>query len=1157
MDRALKTPSPCSDQPIFTSVSTPDGLGLQRYLMSPGPLDFYDQAFEWLGDQFFPSPNALYLTQIVVTCWALAWLLYRGWQVLNKPLPELIDVLGLDVPVPPQVSLAGIKSDSITLHWDRPETQNSVAKYVIQINGVHVGESSRSETAVTVTGLKPDHFYAVCVIAVNASHFQASSSTIRLKTIDQPQRSSTLIESIAAQKDDDETDLTPSRNSKPYAGGVRLHGSTVETPSSTSAVPSINREQSGSQNHGRKAGSGRRHSPAIASTDAALSQQDRSGNEDHLRDDLESERTIQQLAETLDAIRRETMEVQQQILKEEEDHNTQRESMIQERDRIKHAVKEKDEISADLRKEASNLDRQNRSVQSKRANKVKELQQKKDERQRMREDKVRWDRGIKDMRGQQRKMRDEIEKIREKAEKRVREIRQRINEDQSAMKSMEEEIKLRGVMIKEAEEVRKQSEGFEDDVGVREREKAEEEEDVKWDLKMRELQGLHSKAKQELQKARLNHQTAQERLSWWGSQGSASLSQQSNPQNLKYEEPGSKRISQRRSLQRRSRNNTVSSVSGLPITDSRFNSSPTFASNVPISPFFNVNNGMALPQDPEPPKSDEADVEQLTGGALMSPTANLLLPSNLLGDDDSPSLAMGSVGVSAQVHPPFGGNQLNHLGSPGHDYVSHDPSSPHSSESKSASLFSSPRGSLGNLGTNQSDSFLDNDRRSLNSARGSLRAMGDTTEDAASSTRKFTNLFNLTLNRQRGKTLDNDPPTLGSLKPGQSQSFPRSIDQPQGELDPIGTRRRRGSHTGSWANPMNYLNRNTAPRIIEGDPAPTSDGTPQGKRRTLNMFSPRYDPLDPSTLLREPSSPRPASTTSFENALPRPSTESQRFGWPIPGNGPHRNSPLGADWSVRAGDPWSRGPSRRSSVHHGSGSSLSLSMTPFDDESLHNTLAKQASTPAPIGTRPPSSPKNATPRLNPAAPTFKTVFTRNDARKIERLEKRKEKDDVESVAEETSPPSEQLSRDSQSIHTQTSQTESRDSLEHSASANPSDSPITPGNNPRDKESIFQKISRKGSSSKFNLSRKDKGGLFSKKPEPPTPDEVNEDASGELQLGRSVDSVTSSPSLGGRTNISWHSFRRKTKKGDKAASEASEKASETGEDEDGVAFDTDH
>jgi hypothetical protein len=66
-------------------------------------------------------------------------LVRRGWQTLWKPVPELINILGVDVPDPPDVSLAEIRADAATVNWTRSPANRSVQKFLIQVNGV-VGE---------------------------------------------------------------------------------------------------------------------------------------------------------------------------------------------------------------------------------------------------------------------------------------------------------------------------------------------------------------------------------------------------------------------------------------------------------------------------------------------------------------------------------------------------------------------------------------------------------------------------------------------------------------------------------------------------------------------------------------------------------------------------------------------------------------------------------------------------------------------------------------------------------------------------------------------------------------------------------------------------------------------------------------------------------
>ncbi len=58
-----------------------------------------------------------------------------------KPVKELTNILGVDLPYTPDVSLAGIKSDAATLNWTRPPANRPVQKFLIQVNGV-IGKSN-------------------------------------------------------------------------------------------------------------------------------------------------------------------------------------------------------------------------------------------------------------------------------------------------------------------------------------------------------------------------------------------------------------------------------------------------------------------------------------------------------------------------------------------------------------------------------------------------------------------------------------------------------------------------------------------------------------------------------------------------------------------------------------------------------------------------------------------------------------------------------------------------------------------------------------------------------------------------------------------------------------------------------------------------------
>ena len=303
---------------------------------------------------------------------------------------------------------------------------------------------------------------------------------------------------------------------------------------------------------------------------------------------------------------------------------------------------------------------------------------------------------------------------------------------------------------------------------------------------------------------------------------------------------------------------------------------------------------------------------------------------------------------------------------------------------------------------------------------------------------------------------------------------------------------------------------------------------------------------------RDPASPRPVSIASSE--MPRPSTESGSI-W---GRMAHPNR----IWSPED-HPWvPKNASRRPSIH-GSPSALKTTLADADDEILDEFELMHASPSqvGVIGTKP-STAKSLSQRLNPAAPSFmggifrarpdkvreasketKEVKDRSKGKgKSKETKERESRTSMSTVSETATPsveetPSEpRMSRDAYSMDTP-SIAESRESLnlERSPSTTPSESAAAmAAGGPESRESEtsgFKKLLRKGSSSKFSLSSV--RGLGGKKgpsssaatsdrnvsgggttmADRTSLDEEAEEANNLQALGRSYDSVASSPSLG--------------------------------------------
>ncbi|KAK0118019.1 hypothetical protein ONS95_012330 [Cadophora gregata] len=1108
-------------------------LFFRQYCMNA--TTFYCGLIDWV---FGHVHLIMLILQSTATFSAFAWLLYRAYRTLRTPVSNLIDTLGVEVPDPPEVTLAGLKSNACTLHWRKPGpgTQKAVAKYLIQVNGVNVGESLRSETVIEITGLKPGHFYNVRVIAVGANHFQAGSKVLRLSTLCKDGRPQQGHSGPPSTQDEDDQDSDGDSEAQAGRGhGVEIQAATLPESAQISMV----RENSGGHSGGggqagqRRNTGGRKHSPSTAAADQAA-------RERAIANVSEGDESMQQLTEKFEANRKQTEDTQATITKETEEYKILLSELSKERDAKKQEVKDKEEQSEKLKKEVNNSERLNRLAQNKKSQREKVLKEKKAEREKMRDDMARWKQEIETMRSEKENWRVEKEKLAKSKEEEVSTIQKQAAEQQLTLESLEKEIHVRGRQIMELEGERNKLPGSENDEESQARDAADKKEEAEWQAKERALVSRLNSSSQRLrdieimitqQQAHLTaleaaHRAAQPPLMFLG-----------NSSGVDFDPSGGQgKAKPRRTRNRKSRTNTISSpISAYPIVDSQFPSasvynnlgsatSPSFAP----PPYIQMNNdtGMVIQADHMSGMSDD-EIRILTAGAPLSPTATSLLPSNIFADDDHDD--------NDGRAPSFGPAMYGNIG----ESIDKDPQSPDSS-SRSASLISSPHNSSHNLalyGVASHDYVKDSERRSIKSPLSGFGTIGSPSTEVPVTKGGLMNLF--TLPRARGKAIQEDGPALGSLKHGQSQSFPRSAEEPE-SLNP--KHRRISFSTASWG----FFKGSPATETsAQGNAPAPARNVGARNRRGFPIFSNSVDEPNHRSE-RDPSSPRPLSIASSD--LPRPSTDSAPFGWTIPSQDAiNRGSPLGANWSVHhvAPQTWSRNPSRRPSIQHGSSSALTTGIASDDDEFLPSSesFAGQASPPpvGVIGTRPVSSHKPPTPKLNPAAPAFSQRFGLPFTSKVDKGKGKAKTENIPTSPDNppphdgstlSSPTASRKSRDAHSIRTQNSMAESHESLDRAASNTTSEFPS--GSSAKEKDgNALGRLLRKGSSSKFSIAsfRSKENGLFSgKKGVSSTPnsdrglgehrdssmDEFGED----VALGRSVDSVTSSPMIGSMGSGEW-------------------------------------
>jgi hypothetical protein len=993
---------------------------------------------------------------------------------------------------------------------------------------------------VSILNLAPGTLYDIRVFTVSAPGFQTPSTVLHLRT-------------AQCSKSDPQTFTSDGYPT------IRAYSAKSNITISSPTAPAMAREHSGGHPMGRRGTTGKKPSPA----NLVLESQPVAQYDDSQRSsDEEIAGTLAQLSERFQKVQQDNEIAENQILEEEEEFEAALRELECQRDELKQKVKERDEQSSELRKQVHKLESESRAKQNERAKKERQLQQKENQHKRRRDEISTWDEQITTMKEEMSFVEKQQTAIQERTASEIRNLRKKIEDEQREVRLLDEENKEKALQIKALEEERTRLNEDEETEESREADRLDQERDLLWQERQHNLGITYSNICHAHNQALKQFEIARERLTLCENIRRANANSAYAPPPPLDLEAIRKGMRPRRTRQRGSLASSVSSpMSNHPVVDSyasnpSFHQQTTSASPTFSGPaFFNLKNGMTLITPAEEPVTTPEEVDALTGGAPMSPRADALLPANLLGDesaDDEVTNETTLPGLPAAAEskqmpfPSIGPSSMigDAQGSP----------SPVSSSSQS---FSSPRESLNNA--------LEPDRRSLQSGSISVE-QPDVVENPQSASRKLTTLFSFS--RQRGKTLADGPPTLGSLKQGESQSFPRNFGD---SVDSLAAQRRRRGYSGNWPFPMTNLLPRGSVGATGGKssdqarlattrgrfPNPFSGlGKSSASMPAYDPFATRSDSFDASIgagLRGDPLSSRPSSIYSFDN-LPRPSTESQFRAWGSHDRSNLRGSPLAPDWS--ASQTWSRSQSRRPSIQYGSTSNLSLGAH-IDEDFLEPSRETQRPLQAPIGTRPTSSQRPLTPKLNPAAPSFTTQFfaRRADKNKEKAKLKAGDKGTPELGPEDASPPDSRKSRDTQSLATNGT-AESRESLERTTSGQSGGTPVetTPA-----KETILQRlITRKSSSGKFGSYK----GLFpSKKGEPSTPGELDEDGTAsDQQLGKSIESTSSTPAIekeerpkGNKSALSWNFMSRKRKgpKEDLAASEvseSSERASEVGDDD---------
>ena len=995
------------------------------------------------------------------------------YLVFQKPLDDLEDVLGIDVPPVPEVSLSSITKDAILLYWKPPDNYHPPLRQCIQINGVNIEEFEHSDGSVQLAGLQPGHSYGIRAIATNNAGNSTYSRLIQVQTI-------------------------------PRDGNV-----------------GVRQLAEADQNHARRNVTARRVSQPIPNNEtlSTPTKQDLDANSGG-----EMGESIGLLNARLDALRQSKDEVELDLKQETEELESQKHALYQNRDRVKQRLEDQEKEFQEKRKQVNELEKQLKSSQRRKQTKEKSLQQKKTEKQKMQDDIERWMEESIEMEEKRGALNTHKVTLEENCSQKMQQMQERITTIVSEIRSLDEEIKELGIKVNERRKTARVMQDEEDKDSER-REQLHEMRMAQLDADFRAIYAEHYQYDADLQRM-LEYRTslAEDRLK--------------NPARYAML-PGVEYSSQLGPV-RRIRAGSRMGTSRL--AGQQYSTGMSFNTGYNLFPGNSLGMSTRMAYLGPLAPTRHQDIDSLTGGALVSPSANQLLPKNLLGDVDEDY-------ILDPAEYPFIDTLNQRSGS-----WDQDPQSPQSMYSASHSALNSPHESFTSIPNLYS---IDADGNSINST-GSPYLPNLTATSDVSGARRRSNIFGF--GRQRPKSSVYDLPPLGSLKTSQSHSFPLTPDS-----EP--SARKKNGHS-VWASPMaNLLSRGTT---SVGDDGPE---TPNLSRKTKrSIFGSKLDPLEVLNQFDRSSSPRPPSTSSHDIGLPRPSSDSNPFGWSNTEGMRQRASPLGGDWAAVSGTTaWSRSQSRRPSVQYGSASNLSLGSVPIDLDEFG--MPYKATQPAPIGTERFNirTAMKATPKLNPAAPSFTArLFTKKEKTSKSDLEadgtepvkvkskgkskgkKDKAKDKNHDTRHATSSEFDtgKISEDGSTSHSHASPRLSRDTYSYtqddeSQSSMPEISIVnstegqtlsTPTSAAPARETLMQRITRKSSSSKFSAAWKERGGLFTSKKsvgEPTTPGDLEEDASSDyLGKGSAPDSTTApnstfgTPVIGaekektGRLSSSW-------------------------------------
>ncbi|KAK9477646.1 hypothetical protein V1514DRAFT_295894 [Lipomyces japonicus] len=562
------------------------------------------------------------LLSLVATLVSLLWLLHRATRLLQIPIPTLVQLLGIDIPLPPHVCLDAVTSDSVTLHWSLPDRASSVAKHVIQMNGQNVGESEKRETTVTITGLNPDQIYGIRVLAVNSSQYSAAGQLIRLRT---RRKSEDLI-------------LTS------------IQPITQEPIASVESIPTKGKSDSLLVHTQFKRGAHRsvRH----------LSPHRRDRHESSSFTAATQPYTLESLAAELEQIRSEISETIVQQAHAEEEYVVQELALQAELETLREKRKEEDGVRAQWRSENKALEEQKRNLEAQKSKVERVAKQKIENLEKIATDFNKWSQEIQNASVRKVEIDNLLVKVINDSKQKTKHAKESIQQKHKQIAILEDEIRGLISKVKKAEIEKDPKTGDANENAFAKLLHAEDMEDWKlernWQETQKGLEMRYVNVFEQYRDAEENLRKAQEILTSLTMHGTL-------PQSLDV----SKSVKRRNRPRNKSARQSVSSpISSYPLHDPRFPEASTFnnlqypslhssffhatsnsssssgapsavsnsSSSLPLNPFS--INSRPLNLFPETYDTSLSNDEFITTDGPTSPNVDMLLPSNLFVTDD-------------------------------------------------------------------------------------------------------------------------------------------------------------------------------------------------------------------------------------------------------------------------------------------------------------------------------------------------------------------------------------------------------------------------------------------------------------------------------------------------------------------------------------------